>query len=249
MFGLQANGELGILHKGNSMREMVKKFQTIRMAFDQSSGFVRDACFKMWKKYTLYWRKVRNRARLQSLKYRISCWKLFLQQEHLKALEEYVADIDKKLIKVLQFHDESQKKSRSGVSPKAVPKVTMPTDEKSSTMRKYLQRLSRYVSDSIQPLQYAMEDSVNQLAGQIAANNRSSFASTNYFIPGQIPFQPSVRGLPTIPDQSSVRSLTSVREQSLDADEHSCPGTPPVGPSRRSLSILPLILLGAVASC
>jgi hypothetical protein len=41
----EAQCELGILQKGSSMGRLVKKFQTVRMAFDHSVAFIRDACF------------------------------------------------------------------------------------------------------------------------------------------------------------------------------------------------------------
>lgn len=89
------------------MRDLVKKFQTVRLAFDQSSSFIRDACFNMWKKYTLNWRKIHDRARIQAQRYRWRCWKVYLEERHLHALEEYAAEIDRKLAKVLQMREVS----------------------------------------------------------------------------------------------------------------------------------------------
>lgn len=40
--------EAEIANRGMQMKSLVKKFQTLRLAFQQTDIFVRDACFMVW---------------------------------------------------------------------------------------------------------------------------------------------------------------------------------------------------------
>jgi hypothetical protein len=41
------NEELMIIEQGLDMKKIVKKFQTVRLAFDEAGAFIRDACFRV----------------------------------------------------------------------------------------------------------------------------------------------------------------------------------------------------------
>lgn len=154
-----ANTELGILHRGSSMRDVVKRFQTVRLAFDYSSGFIRDACFKAWKSYAYRWRRLRVKARLMALRVRWKTWQLFIAKRHVEALEQYEKDIDARITRVLRYHEEHSKKNTTLGTPfTPTPiKAILPADDKPSSLRKYMQRLSKYVHDLSYPIHRAMD--------------------------------------------------------------------------------------------
>ncbi len=41
------SSELYIIQQGMRLKDIVKKFQTVRLAFNQQLGFLRDLCFKV----------------------------------------------------------------------------------------------------------------------------------------------------------------------------------------------------------
>ena len=156
-------GELSIWQKGNSMKDLVKKFQTIRLAFDKSAGFVRDTCFRQWKRYAYEWRKRRVSARLMATRYRWRRWKLFLEERHLDSLNEYSRSIENKLGRCLKFYEDAQAKKKKGVSSSNPPadsslKMLLPGDEKVYSIKKYLERISRAVSEKLVSIEYEIEE-------------------------------------------------------------------------------------------
>ncbi|RYH27275.1 hypothetical protein EON65_13555 [archaeon] len=155
-------GELGIWQKGNSMKDLVKKFQTIRLAFDKSAGFVRDTCFRLWKRYAYEWRKRRVKVRYMALRYRWRTWKIFLEEKHLDSLNDYSRNIENKLARCLKFYEDALAKKKKGYSSgqpaDSSLKMLLPTDEKAYSIKKYLERLSRAVSEKLDPVQYDVEE-------------------------------------------------------------------------------------------
>lgn len=156
--------ELGIWQKGNSMKDLVKKFQTIRLAFDKSAGFVRDTCFRLWKRYSYEWRKRREKARLMATRYRWRTWRLFLEERHLDSLNEYSRNIENKISRCLKFYEDAMAKKKKGFnSPSPVEsslKMLLPADEKAYSIKKYLERLSKAVSDKLGVVEYEIEEPV-----------------------------------------------------------------------------------------
>ncbi len=41
--------EIDWIRQGIQMKEIVKKFQCVRLVFDPSARFLRDTCFNLWK--------------------------------------------------------------------------------------------------------------------------------------------------------------------------------------------------------
>lgn len=101
--------ELDAIHRGYKLKEIVKRFQTVRLAFQTTEVFLRDACFRLWKLLCLR-RKQRERvARLRSLRYRWSRWVAFCGYKKKLDEEEFEQVVEEKMLKLAQFGKSSRK--------------------------------------------------------------------------------------------------------------------------------------------
>lgn len=82
--------ELDAINRGYKMKDIVKKFQTVRLAFQTLEIFLRDASFRLWKRFCQLRRHRQNVARLRSIRYRWKRWIAF--HRFKKQLEEEELD-------------------------------------------------------------------------------------------------------------------------------------------------------------
>jgi hypothetical protein len=101
--------ELDAIHRGYKLKEIVKKFQTVRLAFQTTEVFLRDACFRLWKLLCLRRKQRERAARLRSLRHRWSRWVAFCGYKKKLDEEEFEQVMEEKMLKLAQFGKSSRK--------------------------------------------------------------------------------------------------------------------------------------------
>jgi hypothetical protein len=96
---------VNLVMSGKKMAEIVKKFQTTRYAFDRSGYIVRDIAFSQWKAILEERKGLRRLADRKYLAFRFTQWSRFTKCRKLLEMEEYAAEIDKKLHKMVDLYN------------------------------------------------------------------------------------------------------------------------------------------------
>jgi hypothetical protein len=87
------------------LKDIVKKFQTVRLAFNEQQGFIRDICFKAWKILWKRGRRLKKLARKKGLRYRWTRWRLFMKKREEREMEDYSNELDKKIQKLVELNN------------------------------------------------------------------------------------------------------------------------------------------------
>lgn len=111
--------DAGIHQQGLMLKDVVKRFQTVRLAFNGPELFLRDTCFKLWLKQTRIMRKARRKADRMHLKYRFKRWKMYLGG---KAYHHLANKIDAK-IEQLAVIDKQEKERRQSMVLSSIPMI------------------------------------------------------------------------------------------------------------------------------
>ncbi len=91
------NEELHVIQQGHNMKRIVKKFQTVRLAFDEAGAFIRDACFKVWRRYTKGRSRLKHIGKMRGLRYRFNIWRRYNRERDKREMEEYTQELDRKI--------------------------------------------------------------------------------------------------------------------------------------------------------
>jgi hypothetical protein len=97
--------ELEIIQQGVRLRDVVKKFQTVRLAFNEQMGFIRDVCFKSWKHVWIRGKRLRKLARRKGLRYRWNAWRTFLKCRKEREMDDYSNELDKKINRLVELNN------------------------------------------------------------------------------------------------------------------------------------------------
>jgi hypothetical protein len=87
------------------LKDIVKKFQTVRLAFNEQQGFIRDICYKAWKILWVRGKRLRKVARRRGLQYRWNNWRKFVKRRTERELEDYSHELDKKIQKLVELNN------------------------------------------------------------------------------------------------------------------------------------------------
>jgi hypothetical protein len=91
------NEELHVIQQGHNMKKIVKKFQTVRLVFDEAGAFIRDACFKVWKKYSKFRSRLKHIGRTRGLRYRFNLWRKYNRERYKRDMEDFTQELDRKI--------------------------------------------------------------------------------------------------------------------------------------------------------
>lgn len=89
--------ELNVIHQGHHMKDLVKKFQTVRLAFQYHELFIRDIIFRLWERHTRQRRHSRKMAYLKALRYRWRRWRQFNKHKVEREMAEFSEDLEEKI--------------------------------------------------------------------------------------------------------------------------------------------------------
>lgn len=95
---------MSVIQKGFKMKDIVKKFQTVRLAFHAHEMFARDSCFKLWRHFTRQRLRNHHTAKMKGLRYRWKRWKMFLKNYRKRDLEEFADSLDAKIAKLNELN-------------------------------------------------------------------------------------------------------------------------------------------------
>lgn len=87
------------------LKDLVKKFQTVRLAFNEEQSFIRDICFKAWKILWVRGRRLRKIAKRRGLRYRWNLWRKFVTKRQERELEEYSNELDQKIHRLVELNN------------------------------------------------------------------------------------------------------------------------------------------------
>lgn len=85
------------------MKDIVKKFQTVRLAFQSQERFVRDACFLTWKQYFERRRRLRQIALIRSMRYRWNRWRDYGRNRQQREMEDFAQTLDDKIQRLTEL--------------------------------------------------------------------------------------------------------------------------------------------------
>lgn len=97
--------EADMIAQGIHMKDVVKRYQTVRLAFKHTDFFIRDACFFLWKQHTLRKRKGRRTALRRALRYRFRRWRQYLANRTTIQEEKLSDELDNKIHRLMQLND------------------------------------------------------------------------------------------------------------------------------------------------
>lgn len=97
--------EADMIAQGIHMKDVVKRYQTVRLAFKHTDFFIRDACFLLWKKHTMRKRKGRLTALRRALRYRFRRWRQYLANRTSIQEEKLSDELDSKIHRLMQLND------------------------------------------------------------------------------------------------------------------------------------------------
>lgn len=89
--------EIIMIQQGIQMKDVVKRFQTLRFAFDQSAQFIRNSCFLLWKKYYMKNRSFIEKCRKKMLLNRFTFWKQYSEFSKKQFLDDFSNELDEKI--------------------------------------------------------------------------------------------------------------------------------------------------------
>lgn len=96
--------ELEIIQQGHSMKRIVKRFQTVRLAFDEAACFIRDACFKTWHALTKHRKRLRHIGLWRGIRYRWKVWRDYVKDRTHREMEEYETELDRKIERLQELN-------------------------------------------------------------------------------------------------------------------------------------------------
>jgi hypothetical protein len=104
------------------------------------------------------------------MRYRLNLWKRLVEHRHIVSLEKYAKKMDESISIILDYCEEKM----SSVVADRVPrsKVALPRDDKPSSTRKHLTRLTKNINARIEPLNSAFN--VNLLSSELVADDQPS---------------------------------------------------------------------------
>lgn len=93
-----------MIQQGHSMKRIVKRFQTVRLAFDEAGCFIRDACFKTWKAFTKHRKRLRHIGVWRGVRYRWKVWRDYVKDRTQRQMEEYETELDRKIQRLQELN-------------------------------------------------------------------------------------------------------------------------------------------------
>lgn len=97
--------ESDLIHQGLQMKDIIKRYQTVRLAFKQTDIFVRDACFFLWRGYVKRKRHACRQARLRGLRLRFRAWKAFVKNRGLRTESKLSEELDTKINRLMRLNE------------------------------------------------------------------------------------------------------------------------------------------------
>lgn len=99
-----AISDISMMRQGLRMKDLVKKFQTVRLAFNHTEFFIRDMCFSTWKAFTAKVKLQRTRANIRALRRWWNRWINYNKNRGMQEMVDFSEKLDLKIEKLAELN-------------------------------------------------------------------------------------------------------------------------------------------------
>jgi len=97
--------ESDMINQGIQMKDVMKQYQTVRLAFKHTDLFIRDACFYLWKVHMVRKRRARRVAMARGLRYRMRRWREYVSGRTAIHKEVLRTQLDHKIHRLMRLNE------------------------------------------------------------------------------------------------------------------------------------------------